>query len=222
MTIQFKDAALYYAEEQHQVEAWDWLQYAVEADVIEEFAQRYRTPLPNTNSNPLNVPWQSQNDNLSGTGYRECFSSSMAMVAMYWGRVDNDDEYNSIRAKHGDTTSAEAQIATLRELGLNPTFVTNASKQFIINEVDAGRPCGVAWLHHGPVSHPSGGGHWTVATGYTLDSVIHNDPNGEADLIHGGYTDNMNGDHVKYSYKNWLPRWAVSNPNDGWAMQIKP
>ena len=52
--------------------------------------------------------------------------------------------------------------------------------------------------------------------------VIQNDPNGEADLIHGGYTDNMNGEHVEYSYKNWLPRWTVSNPNDGWAMQIKP
>ena len=220
MTIEFKDAALYYKEEQHQVEAWDWLQYAVDADIIEEFAQRYRTPIPNQCSNPLNVPYQSQNDNLSGTGYRECFSSSMAMVAMYWGRVDNDDEYNSIRAKHGDTTSAEAQIATLRELGLNPTFVTNASKQFIINEVDAGRPCGVAWLHHGPVSHPSGGGHWTVATGYTLGTVIQTDPNGEASLVTGGYTDNMVGAEMHYSWDNWLPRWCVENPNSGWCMKV--
>ena len=221
MTIEFKDAALYYAEEQHQVNAWEWLQEEVDAATIEQFAKIYRTPLPSQCSNPLNVPYQSQNDNLSGTGYRECFSSSMAMVAMYWGRVDNDDDYNSIRAKHGDSTSAEAQIATLKELGLNPRFITNASKQFILNEVDAGRPCGVAWLHHGSVSNPSGGGHWTVATGYTLDSVIQNDPNGEADLIHGGYTDNMNGEHVEYSFKNWLPRWSVANPNDGWAMQIK-
>ena len=133
MTIEFKDAALYYKEEQHQVEAWDWLQYAVDPEVIEEFAERYRTPKQVQSNNTIHVPYQSQNDNLSGTGYRECFSSSMAMVAMYWGRVDNDDEYNSIRAKHGDSTSAEAQIATLRELGLNPTFVTNASKQFIFN-----------------------------------------------------------------------------------------
>ena len=222
MTIQFKDAALYYKEEQHQVEAWDWLQYAVEADDIEEFAQRYRTPLPNTSSNPLNVPYQSQNDNLSGTGYRECFSSSMAMVAMYWGRIDNDDDYNSIRAQYGDSTCAEAQMATLRELGLNPRFITNASKQFIINELDAGRPCGVGWLHKGSIHAPSGGGHWSVAIGYDRDNVVHHDPNGVADLINGGYTSDMNGLRVNYSYKNWLPRWTVNGSNDGWAMQIKP
>ena len=43
-------------------------------------------------TNPLDVSYQSQNDNISGTGYRECFSSSCAMVAMFYGRVANDDE----------------------------------------------------------------------------------------------------------------------------------
>ena len=55
--------------------------------------------------NPLAVAWENQNDNASGTGYRECFSSSCAMLARYWGKVANDDEYNAIRAKYGDTTS---------------------------------------------------------------------------------------------------------------------
>jgi hypothetical protein len=42
------------------------------------------------------VGWENQNDNASGTGYRECFSSCCA-----------------IRAKYGDSTSAEAQLSAL-------------------------------------------------------------------------------------------------------------
>jgi hypothetical protein len=48
----------------------------------------------------LPVPYEYQNDNASGTGYRECFSSSCAMIARYHGKVKNDDEYNAIRAKY--------------------------------------------------------------------------------------------------------------------------
>ncbi len=61
-----------------------------------------------------------------------------------------------------------------------------------------------------------------LGVGYDVDSVVHNDPNGVADLVHGGYTSDLDGDHIKYSYKNWLPRWTVNGPNDGWAMQVKP
>ena len=64
----------------------------------------------------LKVPYQSQLDNASGTGYRECFSSSHAMVAMYYGKVANDDEYNLVRAKHGGSTDAAAQVAALEGL----------------------------------------------------------------------------------------------------------
>ena len=49
-----------------------------------------------------------------------------------------------------------------------------------------------------------------------------NDPNGEANLVAGGYTDNMNGASQHYSYKNWSPRWSVSGFNDGWCMIVKP
>ena len=41
------------------------------------------------------------------------------MVAAYYKKVKTDDEYNEIRAKYGDTTSVEAQLAALRSLGLN-------------------------------------------------------------------------------------------------------
>ncbi len=156
----------------------------------------------------LNVPYQSQLDNVSGTGYRECFSSSMAMIAMYHGKVENDDKYNAIRQKFGDSTDAAAQTQALRELGLTPTFSTTSSKQDLIDCIDAGWPVGVGWLHHGPVHAPSGGGHWSVIVGYDDTGFIMNDPNGDANLAAGGYLPSTDGKELHYSFKNWLPRWS--------------
>ena len=220
--IKLTDAALYYIEESQQYDAFQWLESQVDPTTLEIFGQKYRTKPEGLVANPLLVEYQSQNDNASGTGYRECFSSSMAMIAMYWGKVQNDDEYNRIRSKYGDSTSAEAQLACLRSLGLNPSFVTNASTQTLQNEIDNGHPVGVGWLHHGPYTAPSGGGHWTVVIGYYDNGVIMNDPNGEANLTAGGYTNNLNGSNLKYSYQHWEPRWALPTRNDGWAMIVKP
>ena len=63
------------------------------------------------------MPYFKQLDNKTGTGYRECFSSAAAMVAAFYKKVRTDDEYNKIRAKYGDTTSVEAQISSVAELG---------------------------------------------------------------------------------------------------------
>jgi hypothetical protein len=220
--IKLTDAALYYVEEGQQYDAFEWLESQVDPCTLEIFGQKYRDKPEVLCANPLLVEWQSQNDNASGTGYRECFSSSMAMIAMYWGKIENDDKYNSVRSMYGDTTDASAQLAALRSLGLNPTFVTNASIQTIQNEIDNARPVGVGWLHHGTQSAPSGGGHWSVVIGYDESGVIMNDPNGEADLVNGGYTANQNGAGLHYSYKNWQPRWSPGGTNDGWCMIVKP
>lgn len=168
-------------------------------------------------SNPLKVKWQSQLDNKSGAGYRECFSSSCAMLAMFWGKVPSDDAYNAIRAKHGDSTSAQAQLSALRSLGLNANFHTNGTSESLEDEIDAGRPVAVGWLHHGPVSAPWGGGHWSVVIGYTGLAWIQNDPNGEALLVPGGYAKNTNGAGVIYSRKNWNPRWMPGG-SKGWYL----
>ena len=83
-------------------------------------------------------------------------------------------------------------------------------------------PCG--WLHHGSISSgPTGGGHYSVIIGYSdVDKCwIVNDPNGEANLVAGGYTDNLNGDHMNYSYKNWNPRWVVEGEGSGWMMDVR-
>ena len=41
---------------------------------------------------------------------------------------------------------------------------------------------------------PSGGGHWSLADiGYAISTWIVNDPNGEANLVPGGYAANKDG-----------------------------
>ena len=178
-------------------------------------------PAKASKSNPLKVQYQSQNDNKSGTGYRECFSSSCAMLAMYWGKVANDDQYNLVRAKYGDSTSAEAQLAALRHLGLKADFYTDGTAASLEAEINAGRPVAVGWLHHGSRNNPTGGGHWSVVTNHSPTSWIQNDPNGEADLVNGGYTPNLNGAGVVYSRGNWNPRWMVGG-SGGWYLRCRP
>jgi len=170
----------------------------------------------------LKVAWENQNNNASGTGYRECFSSSCAMLARYWGKVSNDDEYNLIRSKFGDTTDSQSQLAALRSLGLQARFVTNAAPGLLELELKSGRPVATGWLHHGPAQAPTGGGHWSVLIGFDQTHWIHNDPNGEADLLAGGYTTNKNGAGVKYSKKNWDRRWLVDGASTGWCVLVKP
>lgn len=167
--------------------------------------------------NPLPVKWQSQLDNRSGQGYRECFSSSCAMLAMYWERIKDDDAYNRVRAMFGDSTNAEAQLRALRLLMLDAHFRTNGRPGDIEREIDAGRPVAVGWLHKGPSSNAFGGGHWTVIIGYNDTHWIHNDPNGEAMLASGGYTTNRNGAGVQYSRRNWNPRWMPGGTG-GWML----
>jgi len=170
----------------------------------------------------LNVPYEYQMDNQSGTGYRECFSSACAMIAEYYGKVKSDDEYNRIRIKYGDSTSADAQLATLRSLGLTARFITNGNVAILENEIRNGRPVATGWLHRGPVTAPTGGGHWTCNIGFTPEALVFHDPQGEADLINGGYinTTAVKGKGIKYSRKNWLRRWEVDGPNTGWAILV--
>jgi GH24 family phage-related lysozyme (muramidase) len=168
----------------------------------------------------LRVPYEAQNDNRSGTGYRECFSSSAAMVARFYGKITSDDAYNKIRARFGDTTDAQAQIKALHSLGLAARLQTNCNPAVIETELEAGRPVMVGWLHKGPVGAPTGGGHWSVIIGSTSGAYIHNDPNGEADMVNGGYVNHSKGAGIAYSRKNWLRRWEVDGPGTGWAMLV--
>lgn len=170
----------------------------------------------------LQVPYEWQLNNASGQGYRECFSSSCAMLARYWGKVGSDDEYNRIRSKYGDTTSSAAQVRALRSLGLDAKFITNGTPELLRDQIKLKRPVAVGWLHEGPSWAPRGGGHWSVIKGFTQNQFIFNDPNGEADVLRGGYVNKYLGAGIRYSCGNWLPRWLVNGPASGWAILCAP
>jgi hypothetical protein len=169
----------------------------------------------------LKVPYEYQLGSDDGPkGYRQCFSSSCAMVARYYGKVNGDYEYNALRARFGDTTDPKAQIAALKALGLTATFEMDGTVEDLENEIASGRPVPTGWLHKGPIAKPSGTGHWTVVAGYTPTHFIHLDPFGEADLVNGGYISNKGGANIAYSRKNWLPRWLIEGNDTGWFLRI--
>lgn len=179
---------------------------------------------PAAAANPLPVPWFSQLDNASGQGQRECFSSSCAMVAAFYGKVKSDDQYNAIRAGYGDSTNVNAQIAALRQLGLKARFHTDGTPELLKRLLARGIPVPCGWLHRGPVVAPSGGGHYSVVIGWEAgpqgERWIHNDPYGEADLVNGGYLANTNGHGKRYSFRNWNRRWMCEGPGTGWYLEI--
>jgi GH24 family phage-related lysozyme (muramidase) len=179
-------------------------------------------PTPNSSTSiSLKVPYEWQLDN-GPTGYRECFSSSCAMVARYWGKIAGDHEYNRIRRQFGDTTDPKAQILTLKALGLHATFEMEGTTGQLENELRSGYPTPVGWLHRGPANAPTGSGHWSVVTGFTPTHFIHNDPNGEADIVNGGYVSHKGGAGIAYSRRNWLQRWLIDGPDSGWFLKIRP
>ena len=189
------------------------------------WVKAYRAEPPKSEavlSNPLSVPYDCQLDNPSGDGWRECFSSSCAMAAMFWGVIKTPNEYHAIRPKFGDSTDASAQIRTLQSLGLEARFVQVGSVEKLKAQIDRGRPAPVGFLHHGSSSAPSGGGHYILAIGYTDTHLIAHDPYGELDTVNGGYpnTGGTYGKEIKYSWKNWAPRWSVANDHDGWGLDI--
>lgn len=180
-------------------------------------------PLIRPTEKVLKVPYEYQLGSDDGPyGYRQCFSSSCAMVARFYGKISGDYEYNKIRARFGDTTDPKAQVAALTSLGLKATFEMDGTVEDLENEIAAGHPVPVGWLHKGPAANPSGSGHWSVVVGYTPTHFIHNDPNGEANLVAGGYVSNKGGAGIAYSRKNWLPRWLVDGKDTGWFMRIRP
>ena len=170
----------------------------------------------------------SQFDNKSGAGSRECFSSAAAMVANFYGKVKTDDEYNAIRVKYGDTTSVDAQIQTLRSLGLNAEFRKDGDSDLIELEIERGRPILVGWLIHGDVLRgeaPHGAGHWSVISGYAGKysndpEWIMQDPRGLPDMVRGGHKNAHRGRNARVRQSEFYPRWSVDGPKTGWVILV--
>lgn len=183
-------------------------------------------PLPAT-ERALKVPYYTQRDSkIQGQASRMCFSSSCSMLLAYLrpGAINGtnaDDLYLASLKQYGDTTDPAAQIKTLASYGVQAKFVKNAGWAEIERQINRGVPVPCGFLHHGPSSAPSGGGHWLCVRGYTPEAVIVNDPWGEIDLAIGTYI-RTNGENLKYSRRHWGPRWMVEGPGTGWAIIAEP
>lgn len=168
----------------------------------------------------LPVPYFPQLDNASGRGWRECFLSSCAMLAAFWGQTATDDAYARTLRRFGDTTDPLAQLAALRALGLDAVFRVDGTPALLEAEIRARRPVAVGWLHHGHTTAPAGGGHWSVVVGFDQTRFRIHDPYGEPDVVNGGHLPGRSGEGVWVSRRNWLPRWQP-NGEGGWAMTVR-
>ena len=181
---------------------------------------------PRTKTNPLQVRYFSQRDSSTEHALRMCFSSSCAMLleALKPGTLtgpNGDDAYLGRVLRYGDTTEATSQIKALQSYGVEAHLVRNATWKTIENQIDRGIPVPIGILHKGPVTAPTGGGHWICAIGYSDDALIVHDPFGELDLMTGVYVNNW-GARLRYSRRNLGPRWMVEGPGTGWAILVKP
>lgn len=168
-----------------------------------------------------------QTDSRTSHGSRMCFSSTCAMGLKFLlpdslKGSNADDDYLKRVLQFGDTTESTAQIKALKTYGVEAKFYTNGSRKTIESEIDKGYPVAVGFLHHGPSYAPRGGGHWILAVGYTEHHIICHDPYGELDNVNGGYAKiGQGGKEVRYSWKNWLPRWEVDGPSTGWYLTFR-
>ena len=239
--INLKDFFEFYGSEYHQERAIQILQEALHGNPVlnpgHEWVATYRTPDAKSEQAPiegslvqLNVPYLYQLDSeIEGQAGRMCFSSTNAMLVEYLlpgvlrDSDQADDAYLEQVLEFGDTTSADAQIRALESYGIEAQFRQDGSVEEVKDLLRLGVPVPVGVLHHGPVSAPSGGGHWLLLVGFDEASGhwICHDPFGEMDCVAGSYVSNSPtaGRYVRYSFQNFTPRWCVAGDGDGWFVE---
>jgi hypothetical protein len=216
----------------HQLAAIKELEQSVSEELLDEDADWFQAWKESGFDQQIFMPYFKQLDNETGTGIRECFSSAAAMLAAFYRRVSTDDEYNAIRAKYGDTTSVEAQLAALRSLGLEAEFRKDGDAEMVELEIENGRPVLVAWLHHGnmlrgepPMCNGLGCGHWSVISGYAGKNSgdpewIMQDPRGLPDMERGGHSNPHLGRNARVRQAAFYQRWQVNGPGTGWVILV--
>jgi lysozyme len=167
-----------------------------------------------------NFPYFYQQDN-GPEGWRQCQTSSIAMCLKYIDTpgINDDLDYLKIVKKYGDTTQREPHYRALAELGVSATFTTTADDDAVKAQIDKGLPVAAGILHHGAVSAPTGGGHFVVISGYDSKSWLVQDPYGELDMVNGAWekTGPTVGRNVRYSFKNFEPRFCPDGGANGWC-----
>lgn len=213
-----------------QLAAFTWLADNLPPELRSGFSERWRsdgpavaTPKPPAQPGVIELrdfPFCDQTDN-GPEGWRQCQTSSIAMALIYLRTpgIKTDLDYLKVVNRHGDTTAQEAHRQALAELGVRARFRQNLTHGEVLAELKVGLPVVVGALHHGPVSAPTGGGHYVVITGAGLSAWRVNDPYGELDLVNGGWTRQGNGAGrgAIYSFRNFDRRWLVEGPASGWG-----
>jgi hypothetical protein len=167
-------------------------------------------------------PFFSQVDPSDGAeGWRQCQTSSLAMALRFLnvkGIID-DTDYLRIVRQFGDTTAQETHRKALAKLGVKARFVQNCTVAQAQAEIKAGLPVVAGILHHGPATHPTGGGHYVALFGFDPTGWFVNDPYGELDLVNGGWSRQGGGAgrDQRYSFANFNPRWLPEGAASGWA-----
>lgn len=188
---------------------------------IKNDAELSTPPSPAPKPVLLKIPYYSQRDNYTDP-LRSCFSSSCAMMlkGLKPSSITGDDQYLKTVYTYGDTTEYTAQIKALKFYGVKAEFYQNGSWADIEAQLDKGISVPIGILHKGPVSAPTGTGHWITVIGYTEDKseyYVH-DPYGNLNLVSGGYV-STDGKSLRYSKKNLGPRWLVEGARSGWYIK---
>jgi hypothetical protein len=109
MTIKLTDAAKFFAEEPHQIAAWDWLQAQVSPDVLESFAVKYRNkPKPQqegTNS------WDGvvSAAKAAGSKFPECVAAQWALESGWGKHTSGKNNYFGLKGS-GSTVNTQEFI----------------------------------------------------------------------------------------------------------------
>ena len=210
------------------------LQEAMPAELLAEDSEWFEAWRAAGIDQEVFVPYFQQLDN-GYEGWRECFASSAAMLAASAGLVDSDNEYIYHLAHHGDTTSVEAQLQTLRSLGLEVEFTQKGTPEMIEEAISRGSAVLVGWYDKGDLTRGEppmcGGpacGHWSVITGYQGKHspvgdqyyVMH-DPMGYPLMEKGGHDQSRSGKSVRVRQSEFNYRWLVDGPGTGWMIFIR-
>lgn len=200
-----------------------WWFWPADFKIINDAAPEPKPPVIELPKLVLDVPYYSQRDNYTNP-LSTCYSSACAMLLKYLrpDAISSDDEYLKTVYKYGESEEASAQIAALKHYGLQVEFRQDGSWSDLESLLVQGIPIPIGILHKGPVSNPTGNGHWITVIGRTTDNkgFIVNDPFGDLDLVKGTYI-STNGKGLTYSKKNLGPRWMIPVDGNGWFIKAK-
>ena len=109
MSILLKEAAKFYKGEQHQIDAWDWLQAQLSADVLELFAEKYRNkpkPAPNVDNTWDGVLAAAKT---AGAKWPECVAAQWALESGWGQHTSGKNNYFGLKGS-GSTVSTQEFI----------------------------------------------------------------------------------------------------------------